>query len=316
MTHFMQRGPMATLDADTGTGTGGGEAAAAAAADAAAAAAAAAAAGGDKPWHDGLDAEHVGFIQSKGWHDKTPAEAAREAVKSYREAQRFIGADPSKIIKLPTDAADEAGWKEVRTKLGVPLDAKDYDLTGLKFSDGTEPGADFVDWFKATAHKNGVPKEAAQALAAEFVQYVEKADSGENAERTVKLAEEHKTLDASWGQNKDINLFLAKKGAEALKFTPEHVTALEGVVGYAKIMEALRSVGELTGEAKFIGGGQGPNGAGGLMTREQAANRKSELMKDGVWVKKYMDGDTASVREMTALNTIIVGDDTDESRRA
>ena len=242
---------------------------------AAAAAAAAAAGGGDKPWHDGLDAEHVGFIQSKGWHDKTPAEAAREAVKSYREAQRFIGADPTKVIKLPTDAADEAGWADVHTKLGVPKEAKDYNLGELKFADGTEPGADFVDWFKAQAKANNIPAAQAAALASSFVKYVEQADTGDAAERTAALAEEHKTLDASWGQNKEVNLFLAKTGAAKLGFTPENVTALEGVVGYAKIMEALRQVGELSGEAKFVGGGN-PTINGGLLTREQAASRLSE----------------------------------------
>jgi hypothetical protein len=263
-------------------------------------------AGGD-PWFKGADDATVGFIQSKGWHDKPPAEAALAAIKSYHEAQTFIGAPPERIIKLPTDANDEAGWKDVWTRLGAPADAKDYDLSAVKVGD--QPlDQGFQDFIRAQATALHLPKDAAAQLAAAFVKYTGDSETSQAAERTAKIAEERKLLDANWGANKEGNTFVAKKGAEALGFDASVVDALENVVGYAKIMEGLRKVGELSGEAKFINGGQGPNGNGGIMTREQAVARKAELMNDTAWAKRYTDGGAAENRELQALLAIITAD--------
>jgi hypothetical protein len=75
------------------------------------------------------------------------------------------------------------------------------------------------------------------------------------------------------------------------------------VAGFAKTMEAFRRVGALSGEDKFV---RGTNPASnGVMTREQAVSRKKDLMNDTMWKDRYLKGDTAAVREMTELNTMI-----------
>lgn len=279
------------------------DAAAVAAAAATAAAAAAAAATGDKPWYDGADTETVGFIQSKGWHDKPPAAAALEAVKSYREAQQFIGQSPDSIIKLPKDASDEAGWKAAYAKLGVPADAKDYDFSAVQ-QDGTPVTGAIVDYFREQAAALKLTKDGAVAYANAFLKHGSDKNAAEAAERTAKLEAEHKTLDANWGTNRAINLEIAKKGAEKLGFTPEDVNALEAAVGYAKTMEALRQFGTLTGEAAYIGGGLGPN-KGGLMTNEQAVSRLAELKLDNAFQKRLFDGDSAANREFSSLCALV-----------
>lgn len=262
--------------------------------------------GGD-PWYKGADDVTTGFIQSKGWHDKAPAEAALEAIKSYREAQQFIGHPPDKLVKLPADASDEAGWKDVWGKLGVPSDAKEYDFSTVKVGDQTIDQG-FQDFLRAQAAALHLPKDAAAQLGNAFVKYLGDNETAGAAEKTAKIAEERKLLDANWGQNADGNRFVARKGAEALGFDAAVVDALEGVVGYAKIMEGLRKVGELSGEAKFINGGNGPNGGGGLMTREQAASRKAELMADTAWRDRYLAGGATENRELTALLALITAE--------
>jgi hypothetical protein len=168
-----------------------------------------------------------------------------------------------------------------------------------------------VEFFRAQAAALHLPKDAAPALLDAYLKHQNGIGAAAAAEKTAKLAEEHKVLDANWGANAEANKFLARKGAEKLGLDATAVDALEGVVGYAKTMEALRKVGEISGEAKFIGG----NGMtqDGIMTREQAVARKAELMADGAWTKRYMDGGSAEAREMTALLTLIVGDDTASS---
>lgn len=279
-----------------------------------AAAAAAAAAAASKPWYDGAAPEIVGHIQTKGWHEKPPHEAALAAIAAHREAEKFIGHPADHLLKVPKDAADAEGWKALHTRLGVPAEAKDYDLTGLKFSDGSEPADSFTDWVKTTAHSLNIPKERAGEFAASFVKYLENDAAGEAAERSAKLVEEQKALDASWGQNKEANLFIAKQAAAKLGITPEAIQALEGQVGYAAVMQAMLKVGQKIGEDRFVSGGGIQ--ADGILSREQAVSRKAELMQDQAWTKRYLDGDAAAVREMTALNTLIVGDDTDASRSA
>lgn len=285
------------------------------AAPAAPPAAPAAPAAGD-PWYHGADAEIVGFIQSKGWHEKTPQEAALEATRSYREAQGFIGAPPDRIVKLPTDANDADAWKPVWQRLGVPADAKEYDFSGLKFADGSEIAPEFSDWLRTQSHALNIPKDAAQRLGAEFVKYMDGTAASGAAARTAQVTEEFRKLAENWGGNIEGFEYIAKAGAKALGVTDEEYQSLKDVPGGARMLEIFRKVGELNGEGRFIGGGNGPNGTGGIMTKEQAADRKSMLMQDSEFVARYNRGDTKAYKEMYDLNLIIAGgDDSEASRR-
>lgn len=266
------------------------------------------------PWYQGADPALIGHIQTKGWHDKTPAEAALAAAQSHREAELHFGVPADRIVKLPANPQDEAGWKAVYAKLGVPADPKDYDFSTVKKADGTPVDAALTDFLRAQAAALNLPKDAAPRFGSELLKYLDGQGAAAAADKTAKLAEEHKVLDANWGQNKEANTFLARKGAEKLGFDAETVTALENVVGFAKIMEALRKVGAAGSEDSFITNNGGFNN--GVMTREQAISRKEELLRDEGWAKRYLDGDVQANRELQGLLTIIVGDDTEASRRA
>lgn len=274
------------------------------------AAAAAAAAAAAKPWYEGADAELIGHIQTKGWHDKPVNEVALAAIQAHRQAEKYVGAPEERLIKLPATTDDAEGWKAVWTKLGAPADAKDYDFTNIKVDDKPVEGP-LVDFFREQAAALHLPKEAAASLLDAFFKHQNSTATAAAADKTAALAEEHKVLDANWGANKEGNLYLAKKGAEKLGLDAAAVDALENIAGYAKCMEALRKVGEISGEAKFISGSGMTKD--GLMTREQATARKAELMADKAWTDKYLAGDAAANREMTSLLTLIVGDDTSES---
>lgn len=307
MRNFMLSGAQIAYAPDDGAAAAAAAAAAApggAAEQAAAAAAAAAAA--SKPWYDGADPAVIGHIQTKGWHEKTPAEAALLAVAAHREAEKFIGHPADQVLKLPKDAADAEGWKAVWGKLGVPADAAGYDFTGLKFADGTEPTDAFKDFVRTTSHALNVPAAQATQLAASLIKYLEDGSTADAAENTAKLAEQQKALDADWGANKEANLFIAKQAAAKLGITPEAIQALEGQVGYAAVMQAMLKVGKSIGEDRFVNGGVNKDG---ILSREQAVARKQELMADTAWAKRYLDGGHVEAREMTALNTLIVGDD-------
>lgn len=272
-------------------------------------------AAGGEPWHTGLDEALVGHVQTKGWDKLTPAEAAREAAKAHREAQSFIGAPAESLVRLPKDAADQAGWTTFRAKLGIPADPSAYKFDGVNGADGKPIAEDFAGFARNLAHKLDLTPERAVSLANEIVKRDADAASSALATKTAALEGERAALKQNWGPNFEANQFIAKQGAARLGVAPEEVAALESVVGYNRVMEMFRKIGVSSGEAAFIGGdGPNPN----VMTREQAVNKKAELMADADWTKRYTEGGVNSkeFREMQGLLTIITGDDTEQSRRA
>lgn len=264
------------------------------------------------PWYEGADAELIGHIQTKGWHDKPANVAALAAVAAHREAEKFVGVSADRIIKLP-DATDTEGMKAVWQRLGAPADAKDYDFSTVKVGDKPVEGA-LADFLRGTAAALNLPKDVATALGTKLVEFQASQGTASAVEIAAKVTEEMAALDVNWGANKEANGFIAKQAAAKLGVTAEEFEALRATPGGARMIEMFRKVGAQIGEDKFV---QGENPAGnGVMTREQATARKAELMKDEAWCKRYMDGGTAEGREMLALNTMIVGDDTEASRRS
>jgi hypothetical protein len=287
-----------------------------AAAAAAAAAASAAAAAATKPWFQtvpGIDETTIGHLTNQGWDKKSAGEAAVAAVKAWKEAEKFVGAPATQLLRVPKDAGDEAGWNTVWSRLGKPADAKEYNFADIKFSDGTPLEENFATMMRDTAFRLHLPKDAAAEVTRAFAKYLDAAETSENTEKQAKLVEQKAALKKNWGPNEAANMFVAQRAAAALNIAPETVSALEGVVGYDKIMEMFRQIGSKIGEDKFITSTQG--GGGGAMTLEQAVARRAELMADQAWTKSYLAGDAAKKREMMALNIIITGD-TGAAKRA
>lgn len=246
-------------------------------------------------WFAGADPEIIGHIQTKGWATKPANEAAIEAVKAHREAEKFIGAPANQLVRLPADAKDEAGWKSVWERLGAPADPKGYDLSIVKDT----AVADFIRETAAALH---LPKDAAVDLAGRFTRRQEATEAADVATKTAALETEKAALAKNWGTNAEANRVIAQSAARALGITPETVAALEGVIGYSAIMEMFRSIGTKIGEDKFV---KSENMPGGVMTLEQAKAKVADLQKDAAWRARYLSGGEPEKREMLALNTII-----------
>jgi hypothetical protein len=279
--------------------TGDNGAAAAAAATAATAAATAAAAAAPK-WYAGADAATIGHLQSHGWDVKTPTEAALAAVQSHQAAAKLIGHPPEKVARIP-EPNDEAGWKTFYEKLGAPTDPKQYDFSKVTFADPAQ--GDFVRAQAAALH---LSQNAALTLAQNIIKDRATAAASVLADKTAALATEREALMKDWGADAEANLFVVRQTAAALGVSKEQVDALEKMdgMGYAKVMEMFRNIGSKIGEDKFVRN-TSPNGAG-VMSGEQAASRKAELLSDSAWTARYSGGDKAALREMVALNTILL----------
>lgn len=271
-----------------------------------AAATVAAATTGD-PWYKGADAELTGHIQNKGWDKKTATEVAMEASKAHRETEKLIGVPADRVLRLPADPKNADEMKPIWQKLGAPADGK-YDFSAIKKADGKPLDQPLVDALTAASAANSLTKDAAVGVAQAVAKHLEGATTARTtAEQTAALATEKAELDKSWGANKEANMFIVKNTAKNLGLAPEAIAALEGQIGYKAVMDMVLNIGMKTGEAKFVTS-QTPNAGGGVMTKEQAVARKSELMGDTVWRDKYLNGGSAEKREMSALNLLIVGE--------
>lgn len=283
--------------------------AAAATGDGGAAAGTAVGTAANQPWFQGVagvDQEMVGHWTNRGWDKKSPAEVAVEATKAWKAAETYVGVPAAQIVRLPKDATDEAGINTLWTRLGRPQDANGYDFGEVKRADGTAPDEGLVTTLRQAAFKANLPKDAATVIARELAGYMDKTNSLASTEKAAKLAEQKAALKMNWGANEAANTFVAQRAAAALGIPPETVSALEGVIGYDKIMEMFRTIGSKIGEDKFITGT--PASGGGVMTKEAAVAKRAELMTDKDWAKAYLAGDAAKLREMKALNILISGD--------
>lgn len=263
------------------------------------AAGAAAAAAAAKPWHDGVADDVKGFWQNKGLPLDDPKAFGTKLTELYRSAEKFIGVPPDQVVKIPKADAAPEDIRAYYERLGAPKEAKDYDVSAVK-------DATIAEALRATMHERGVPKDAAAAIAASVAKSLESRATTESTVNAQKLADQKAALRANWGDKYDYNHLQAMEGARRLGIAPEAVQAMEGQIGYDKVMESMRKIGANTREDTFVERGAG-GPAGDITTREGAVSRKAELMADVAWADRYLKGGAAEAREMTRLNTLIDG---------
>lgn len=257
-----------------------------------------------KPWYDGVDAETIGHWDNKGWKKDDVREIALAATKQAREAEKHFGVPADQLLKMPKADAKLEDIKAFWGKLGAPADAKEYDLSAVKING--EPLNESLDAaLRASLAQAFVPKDKAGSIAAGIAKALESAKTTDDTLAAGKLAEEKTKLAANWKNNFDFNHLKAMEGARRLGITPEAVKALEGQIGYAGVMEAMRKIGSATSEDTFIE--RGATGGGTPHTREGAVSRKAELMADRDWTARWMKGGVAEAREYAALVGMIDG---------
>jgi len=259
------------------------------------------------PWHQGkLDAELIGHAQNAGWKLDDPAELATSALKAHREAQKFIGVPPDQLLRLPKDATDEAAWKNVWSRLGVPKESSGYDLSAVKFADGTALDDGFAERIRNTAFSKNIPAAAASAFAQEVVNFMQEADKAEQTEREAAWQRAQAALKTDWGPNFDRNSAIAAKGAEAFGLTQDDINALKDHPSYPKLITSFLKVGMMNQEPGYVdASGRSPNQ--GIMSQEQAIARHEEIKRDAEFQKRLLNADPRAMRELEDVIRFKIG---------
>jgi hypothetical protein len=266
------------------------------------------------PWHHDLDADTKGWIATKGY-DKLDAKAAvTQAVAAYRGVEKLVGGDPASLLRQPRPDATPAEINAFWQRLGAPDKPEGYDFSGIKHADGAALDPDFVEFLRKTATEQHLPKDAAIALAKSFANMADTAEADEKAQAVRDLAAAKATLATSWGGADSpqfkTNMAVAQRAALASGVTQEELNAVESMVGYPKIMQAFLKLGIGTGEHKALTGGGGTNlnadGTPTPMTVEEAASRRTSLMNDKEWGKRWAAGGIKEANEMNDVLSVLV----------
>lgn len=240
----------------------------------------------------------------KGWLGNKKFPDAETALKSYWGIERLMGADKAgRTVMLPKDDADEAGWKALSTRLGVPEKADGYKLPVPEgANDGFSKTA--AEWF----HQAGVPPRAANKVAENWNKWVgEQVAAGELAEK----AESEKQMGAlaqEWGGDFTAKRELAQRGYRefAKQFGLDDKAAMEkaeSVLGAANLTKFFAGLGSMNAESSFAGA----DNKGGFGITPQDAQREVDQITADRTAGKINDARwrTESLPRMQKLGQVI-----------
>jgi hypothetical protein len=244
---------------------------------------------------DGTHPANRDFAKAKGW--KTPD----DAVRSYREAERALR--ESGRVKIPTDASSAEERAAFNKAIGVPDNAAGYVFTPPNDADGkpVELDAALLERIATTAHKQGIPKAALEAVVAEYVQgqiedlaAVEKTLK-ENADGWVKKQ----------GQQADDKVAAVKAAVREFGLTRSEQLSLRAAWGAERSLDIMAKIGEGLAEGTLIDGGARRFSS---VSGEAAQARLNTKLADKEWADKARVPGTPENAEYHRLNDAIGAD--------
>lgn len=242
-------------------------------------------------WFPEADADTAAFIGTKAW--KAPA----DAVKSYRELEKFVGADKAgRAVVLPTDDNPDA-WNQVYARLGRPETADGY---GLK----AEGDQTFIKAATEKFHALGLNTKQAADLAAWYTGFSGEHQAAQEAAQQSALEADHMQLQKDWGTGPEAAMRkeLARRAAVAMGLDESAIDALEKVAGYSKTMKAMAKVGDMMREH----GAEGMSELGSFtQTPEGAHAKKQQLMADKGFRDRAMDPKSAEWAQLQRLDAVL-----------
>ena len=170
--------------------------------------------------------------------------------KSYVHSQRQLGAD--KII-VPSKHADDAEWKGVFTKLGLPESVEKYEVTP---SDPKTVDKDFFGAFKQQAFDLGILPHQAQKLSTWYDEKSKSLISTIEDQKAIESKEKLEALRKEWGQGFDTKTLAAR--AAIKQFDDEENTFSEylntsGLGNDPILIKFFNKIGESMNEDSFKG---------------------------------------------------------------
>lgn len=192
----------------------------------------------EKTFYAGLNEDNRAFVEKSGY------KSMDDLVKSASEAQISLS-DGSK--RIPGADASEEAQTAFHKAMGVPDEAKSYDLTmpeGL--NENFNYSADFADQFKGMAKTANLSPQQANSVHGAYVTLADQMQVEAKAQEELALKEDmassQKSLAEAWGT------------PESQAFKENSALAFKGIKGQGgeALMEEMREAGILSQDNKVL----------------------------------------------------------------
>jgi hypothetical protein len=283
-----------------GAGTGGG--AAGEGGEAGAGAGAGSGGAADPDWFNQVSAD-VGEGEKaslRDWLKATGVKDLNGLAKIARDNQAALR--DSGRVKVPGEGASEAEIKAYHAAIGVPEDAKGYQLAEIKDAAGAPVplNTPLLDRLAGVAHKAGVPKAAYEALVGDFVQSqleeMATQDAAQQADAAKKVKE--------WGGEANAKTAAVNAGLEALGITREETLKIRAALGAGRALDIFSKLGEGVAEDVMLRGDRGAGQRFGI-TGAEAQRQINAMRADKATADKMMIKGTPERERYDRLLTIV-----------
>lgn len=250
-------------------------------------------------WTEGLSADELAYIGSKGWdkEGKGPADVLR----SYRNIERLRGVDAEKLVRLP-DWSKPEEVAEYRARIGVPDAADKYENHDVQLPIGTLDASAIAK----LSHRIGANQMQHTELLNGTGELLTELFKSAEEDRNMRRAIERQELIKEVGQaNLEVFDQDVKRAQERFKeYLPKDL--LEGIatVGEAPFQKFLAAVGRGMRE-QVLPAENRPNSS--PPTAAEAKAQLDAFKRDTTFLAKLAAGDGEAKARLENAQTIAFG---------
>ncbi len=238
-------------------------------------------------WNSGFDEDTQAYITNKGW--QSPA----DILNSYRNLEKFSGGSKN-LVELPGVDASPESLSDFYNKLGRPESADNY---SFEMPDAADE--ELVNWFRQTAHENGLTDTQAASLFSKWNEMSAQRMESFQQEALQTAEADIASLKKEWGQAYDTQIDAGRRAVDALGLDQAALETMESKMGTADMLRLMATIGSKMGEPSFEDGGRNDNSFG--MTPAAAQAQLEDLRMDSNFMEKYLAGDKDALNKMQRL---------------
>jgi hypothetical protein len=226
-----------------------------------------------KPWTDGFDGEAMELVGQR------KMQGPGDLLNMVRAQQKFIGAPPEELVRLPKGGAKPEDLRALYGRLGMPEKPDGYDYKDVKLSDGAE---ETLKQFNPVFHEAGLSNAQARRLVSAYEEFGAKAGESAQARITAEAAAAETKAKAEWGSEFEAKGQASVQFAEALGIKDEELMALQQVLGSERVLYRFAELGSKLGEARVVEG----EGKGGPVGESALKAKINELRAEPAYMDK------------------------------
>ncbi len=252
-------------------------------------------------WTDGMDADTLGLIETKGY------KSASELGKAYVHASSMLGTPANQLVKIPSDPDNTEQMGNFHRQLGRPDTPEGYDLPKVEVPQGQENVLEPA--FRKAAHDAGVSQKHAHALYQWYVGHAAGVQTQNQASRDQQSQLADIELKQEWGAEYDANMAHAKRFASVFGLAEDWLSQVEDAAGTKGLYKGAAKIGRAIAEHKFADtddpeAGDQPFG----LTPNAARTQISQLLSNAEFLEPYQSrthpGHQVAVEKMQGLQKL------------